>query len=231
LHNATETCRGLDHLARDELDAAALAALAELDAHGNVGLPLLLRFGEALSNAKAALKHGEFNPWCRDVLKRSPSWCSSHRRLYEDRADLEPALAWAEATDHPWANCRSVERLLKIVADWRKATRADWSTAPRARRKKRTVVAPAELEEIAAGLSEILAEVEEAFEILGSDAWMTAPPDDGSAKDELMALAKRFRSRLRELAEKLQLLQLSNPAEAAAAPPPIEDASEAELLQ
>lgn len=56
---------------------------------------------------------------------------------------------------------------------------------------------------------------------------MTAPPDDGSAKDELMALAKCFRSRLRELAAKLQLLQLSKPAEAAAAPAPIEDAPEA----
>jgi hypothetical protein len=206
---------------RDNFTADALAALAELDAHGNLGLPLLLRFGEALSNAKATLKHGEFNPWCRNVLKRSPSWCSSHRRLYEDRADLEPALAWAAETDHKWVSCRSVERLLKIIADWKKAMRGDGATAPRTRRKERAVVAPAELEEIAAGLSEILAEVEEAFEILGSDAWMTAPPDDGSAKDELMALAKRFRSRLRELAAKLQLLQLSKPA--AAAPPPIEE--------
>lgn len=139
-------------------------------------------------------------------------------------------MAWAEATDHPWANCRSVERLLKIVTDWKKVMRGD-GAAPRARRKKRAVVAPAELEEIAAGLSKILAEVEEAFEVLGSDAWMTAPPDDGSAKEALMALAKRFRSRLRELAESCSALQFSKPAEAAAAPSPIEDALETELLQ
>jgi hypothetical protein len=102
---------GCDNSARDELAVKALAALEELDAHGNAGLPLQLRFGEALSNAKAVLKHGEFGPWCLNVLKRSLSWCSAHRRVYEDRADLEPALAWADATGHRWAHCRSVERL------------------------------------------------------------------------------------------------------------------------
>jgi hypothetical protein len=73
-------------------------------------------------------------------------------------------------------------------------------------------------------LREILTEAEGAFETVRLELWTMAPSDDGSAKEELMALAKRFRSRLRELAESCSALQLSKPADAAAAPPSIEDA-------
>jgi hypothetical protein len=62
---------------------------------------------------------------------------------------------------------------------------------------------------------------------------MTAPSDDDSATKAPMApmaLARRFRSRLRELDESCRRLQLSNSAEAAASPP-LGDAPEAELLQ
>ena len=105
---------------RDDFTADALAALAKLHDHDKEQIPLMLKFGEALAKARKGLKHGQFSNWCRDALKRSPSWCSSHRRLYEDHADLEPALAWARRRT-TLGNCRSVERLLKIVADWRKA--------------------------------------------------------------------------------------------------------------
>jgi hypothetical protein len=177
---------GPDDRARVELAAEALAAFKELDAHGNASIPLQLRLGEVLSNAKAVLKHGEFGPWCLNVLQRSLSWCSAHRRLYEDRADLEPALAWADATEHRWAHCRSVERLLKVVADWRKATQDDGVAAPRTRRKKRAI-GELELEEIAARFREILVEAEGAFEIARFELWLTAPDGDPT-KEELVAL-------------------------------------------
>ena len=190
----------------------------------------MLQFGKALSNAKATLKHREFSPWCLKVLKRSPSWCSAHRRLHESRSDLEPAIAWAVATGHRWAHCRSVERLLRIVADWRKATRGDCATAPRARRKERATGASIELEEIVAQLQKLLTEAEDAFETVRLELWMVAPSDH-SARDDLMVLAKRFRSRLRDLVESCSALQLSKPIEAAADPPPIDDAVAAEPLQ
>jgi hypothetical protein len=215
---------GLDNLAWDQLDADALEALAKLKAHGTVGLPLLLRFGETLSNKKATLKHGQLGLWCREVLKRSPSWCSAHLRLHESRADLEPALDWAVATNHRLAHCRSVERLLKVVADWRKATQRDGEVAPATRRQKRPLIAQGQLEQIAAQLQEILTQAEDAFESVSYELFLAAPPIDGSAKDDLMALARRFRPRLRDLGGKLQALQLSKPAEEAAALPPIDEA-------
>ena len=140
---------GPDDLARNELAAKALAALEELDTHGNGGLPLLLRIGEALSNAKAALKHGEFQPWCRNVLKRSPSWCLSHRRLYEERAGLCRTWRGRPRQEHRWAHCRSVERLVKIIADWERR-RKERAEPPKSRRKKRVDCRSSELEEIAA---------------------------------------------------------------------------------
>jgi hypothetical protein len=222
---------GPDSCRRDELAAEALAALEELDAHGNAGLPLLLRFGEALSNAKRELKHGQFGPWCRKVLKRSASSCSAYRRLHESRAELEPALAWAAATDHRWANCRSVEKLLSIVAEWRKVTRGDGAAAPRTRRKKRAAAAHIELEEIAAQLGKVLAEAEGAFETVRYGLWLTAPPDDSAAKEELVALGKRFRSRLYELGESCGALQLSKTADTVPNQAQIDDASGAGRLQ
>jgi Toprim domain len=220
---------GPDDYLRDELAAEVLGALKELDAHGHAGLPLMLRFGEALSNAKEELKYNQFGRWCREALRRSPSWCSAYRRLYESRADLESALAWAAATRHRWANCRSVERLLKIVADWRKVTQGDGAAAPRTRRKKRATVAHLELEEIAPQLQKILAEAEGAFETVRFELWLMAPPDDDSAKGELVALGKRFRSRLRELDERCSALQRSKMAEVM--PDDLPDVDDARLLQ
>ena len=220
-----------DNLVFHDFTAEALEALAALDAHASDHLDVMLQFGNALSNAKRELKHGQFGPWCREVLKRSASWCSAYRRLHESRAELEPALAWAAATDHRWANCRSVEKLLRIVADWRKATRGDRTAAPKMRRKKWAAAAHIELEEIAAQLRIILAEAEGAFETVRYELWLTASPDEGSAKEEIVALGKRFRSRLHELGESCGALQLSKMAEAVPDQPQVDDAPEARLLQ
>lgn len=207
---------------RDEFTADALAALARLDDHGQDQIPLMLKFGEALAKAKAALKHGEFSPWCRDVLKRSPSWCSSHRRLYDGRADLEPALAWAGATNHKYASCCSVERLLKIVADWKKATRRDGATAPRARPRSKPMTlraAKRRIAELHRLLSEARADVIALRDPLPADVEARAAElaalaaaDDVAAKDELAALARRYHWRWRDLVgETCGALQVSRP--------------------
>ena len=84
-------CSGPDgpgDFARGDFTNKALAALAALDAHASDHLDAMLQFGEALSHAKV-LRHGEFGPWCLSVLKRSPSRCSAHRRLYVERGNLE----------------------------------------------------------------------------------------------------------------------------------------------
>jgi hypothetical protein len=221
---------GPGDLAHANLTDEVLEALAALDADASDHLDVMLQFGKTLSKAKGELKHGRFSLWCREALKRSPSWCSAYRRLHESRPELELALAWAAATGHRYANCRSVERLLRIVADWRKVTRGDGAAAPKMRRKKSTTIAHIELEEIAAQLRNILAEAEGALETFRYELWLTAPSDDGSAKEELMALVKRFRSRLHELAESCSALQVSEAVEAAA-PPPIEDGPDAGLPQ
>jgi hypothetical protein len=222
---------GPDNLARDRVAAEAFAALKELDAHGNAGIPLLLQFGKALSNAKAVLKRGEFSLWCLNVLKRSPSWCSAHRRLYQERRNLEPARAWAEATEHRWANCHSVERLLKIIADWKIATHGACAMTPRRERKKQ-VIAASDLDEIAARLRELFADARHAFENIRYELWLTTSPDERVRKEELVALGKRIRSRLHQLAESCSALQLSTMAEPVPDDlPHVDDAPEAGLPQ
>lgn len=74
----------------DALTAEAKEALAALDANGKDHIGSMLRLGEVLSKARRDLKHGRFAKWCGDDLKRSPSWCSAHRRLFEGREDLQP---------------------------------------------------------------------------------------------------------------------------------------------
>jgi hypothetical protein len=125
---------------RDDFTAEAVAALEELHAHGKDHIALLLRFGKAVSAAKAHLKHGEFDQWCGDKLKKSPSWVSSHRRLYESEENLKPALSWASEKGHRWAKCHSVERLLKLIAEWKKAMSGD-AAPPKARQKPSEVIA------------------------------------------------------------------------------------------
>jgi hypothetical protein len=202
---------GSDDLTRDELAAEALAALQELDAHRDAGIPMLPRFGKALSSAKAVLKRGDFSSWCLNVLQRSPSWCSAHRRLYQECGNLEPARTWAEAMEHRWANCHSVERLLKMIADWKIATQGAPAIAPRGKRKKQ-VVAHSDLDEIAARLRELFGDAGHEFENIRYELWLTTSPDDPALKQELVALGERLRSRLDQLAESCSALQLSTMA-------------------
>lgn len=116
---------------------AALDALAALDAAQVGQLQLALRFGETLDVAKDRLGHGKFRRWCAEFLRRSPSWCAAHLRLYRQRGDLEKARAWAVATGHRWAHVHSVERLLKVIADWRASLPEGDVRAARAKRSAR----------------------------------------------------------------------------------------------
>lgn len=81
---------------------AALDALAALEAAQIGQLQLALRFGATLDVAKDRLRHGSFRGWCTELLRRSPSWCAAHLRLYRQRGNLEEALAWAVTTGHRW---------------------------------------------------------------------------------------------------------------------------------
>ena len=129
-------------LVGNDFTTEAKLALAALDKHGQDQIPLMLRLGAALSKAKATLKHGLYKKWCAEDFGRSPSWCSSYRRLHEDRACLEEAFQWAQKYDHRYANCRSVERLLTIVSDWKKRnSRSDAAVAASPRPKPADVIA------------------------------------------------------------------------------------------
>jgi hypothetical protein len=106
----------------DELTAHIKAALAKLEINDEEHIALALEFGSLIARAKDILPHGGFRRWCEDALDRSPSWCSLHRRLFESRDDLESALKWASTIKHNWAHCRSVERLLALIKEYREAT-------------------------------------------------------------------------------------------------------------
>ena len=156
-------------VADDDYTADALRALAALGAHGEDQIKVMLQLGGAVARAKLQLKHGDFTRWCEDTLKRKATWCSAHRRLFEIQEDIEPARAWAKETNHRWADCFSVERLLKLVAESKKAKRTDNATndippAPKARRK----------------LTDVLAELAQAQERIAQD-----DADFVSLRDEL----------------------------------------------
>jgi hypothetical protein len=203
-------------VARDDFTVEALRALAELDAHGHGQRGIMLRFGEAVSKAKAQLKHGEFTPWCENTLKRKPSWCAAHKRLYECGGDLDAARAWAKETGHRWADCHSVERLLKMVGDWRKAKRGVSPSAPKARQKPSEIIAElrrrlAEDDADFLALRDALPPESEArvAELLAAMA-----AGDVAAKEEIAKIAREYHWRFRDLVQRETCVaaQVSDPS-------------------
>jgi len=194
-------------------------ALAALDAHGDDYLAKMLAFGEAAHQAKASKPHGEFKNWCQQNLNRSPSWVSNYRRLFEERAYLQDALAWAREENHKWANCRSVERLSKVIAEFKARTSDETSestTAPKPPQKAKEVIAE---------LQHRLMETEEEFmplrdllppEVMTQTrAWATASATgDAEAKEALAAFTQACHSRLRQLLadQTSSALEVSEPA-------------------
>jgi hypothetical protein len=185
----------------EELTAKAKDALAALDAHGNDYLSKMLAFGEVAHQAKASKPHGEFQKWCEKHLSRSPSWVSNYRRLFEERAYLPEALKWASEAKHKWAYCRSVERLLKVIAEFKaKDSDAvnDNRTAPTPPRKAKEVIAELHRRVEKAEEENVLL-----VELLPSNIMMQArilasksATGDAKAKADLAAFARACRSRL-----------------------------------
>ena len=101
----------------------------------------MLAFGDTAHQAKASIPHGEYENWWKQHLDRSSSWVSNHRRLFEERAYVQDALPWARETGHKWADVRSVELLLKVIAAFKKAKDPladDNETAPSRPRRPRS---------------------------------------------------------------------------------------------
>jgi len=145
-------------------------------------------------------------------LKLSPSSCSAYRRFFECHDDLQPALAWAVATNHRWASCRSVERLLRNIAEWNTATRGDSVSAPKPRRKTSEIIAELQQQlanadaEFVALRDPLLPEIEARAKELAAPA----AAGDIAAREELAGIARRFHWRYRDL-ETCSALQLSKP--------------------
>lgn len=179
----------------------ALEALADLDKHGQDQIPLMLRVGKVLLEAKEAKKRGEYKRWCDEELKRSPSWCSTYRRLHEDRGCLNDALSWAQEINHRWANCRSVELLLKIIKAYKKRNEgSDASSAAKPSRPKAS--------EVIAQLKQQLNEAEDDIvalrdqlppEVKAELRLLVAKANDAEANKKLGELARRHHWRLRDL--------------------------------
>ena len=103
-----------------EIEDAAIKTLAELDSNSRYSLKLKLRIGMVLCIAKDILPHGDFGKWAEERLNRKETYCAAHMRLWHDRAVLEEALLWAAQTGHRWTKCCSVDRILTVIADWKK---------------------------------------------------------------------------------------------------------------
>ena len=133
-----------------------------------------------------------------------PSWVSAHRRLFESREDLGPALAWAAETGHRWASCYSVERLLKIVADWKKATQGDSASAPKPRPKASEIIADLR-QQLADAEAEFIAlrdPLPAEFDVRARELAARAGGNDAAAKEELEELARHFHWRYRDLLDR-----------------------------
>jgi len=178
-------------------------ASAALDAHGDDYIILMLCFGKIIKKRKASIPHGEFKEWCLKHLGRSSSCCSNYRRLYEEEAILQDVLAWAREQNHKWAYCRSVERLLKLIADFKKANDGTTSPTPprKARLKPNEVIADLqhrlkEAENETVALRDLVpAEICQRARALAS----AAATGDATAKEALAAFAQACHSRLRDL--------------------------------
>jgi hypothetical protein len=146
-----------------EIEVRAKHAMAELESNGHKSLPLQLLMGEILADAKKTLAHGKYLPWVKTFLGRAPSWAAAHLRLFNDGAVVETALLWAETSGHRWSVSYSVERRLKIIADW-KIRDQEIADEPKSSKKKSYEVI-AELEQEIADLkckiADNLEEIEE----------------------------------------------------------------------
>jgi hypothetical protein len=218
-----ESSQDLDDLAHDDLTAKENAKKASdaINANDDDGLVLGELFGEALTIVKPKLKHGEYGNFCKDELHRSSSSCSLYVRIYESRADVRPALAWAAKTEHPLAHRRSVREVLKVITDWKKASYADGAPAPEAPQKpSRDIAQLTRLLELAndefIAMRDSLSWEDEARAV---DLVAALSVNDMTAIDELAGIARDYHWRLGDLVEieMSTAVRLSLPAPAVSA--------------
>ena len=189
-----------DDFTRDARDAlTALEAHASSSARDHVAL--MLRLGETLARARKRVGHGKFRRWCEDNLQRKPSWCAAHRRLFEASKDLEPTREWAAETGHPWAKCLSVERLLRVVGDFRRGKSGAIAAAPRRRRKASEIIAELRrrLEEAEADFAALRDPLLPEEEARAAELAAAMEAADFAAREELATLARKRHWRVRDL--------------------------------
>jgi hypothetical protein len=206
---------------KQALIVKAKQALDALDASGEDYLRKMLVFGETAYQAKEATPHGEYKDWCQKHLNRSKSWVSNYRSLFEERAHLEDALAWARESDHKWACCRSVERLLKIIAQFKAKDSHKGDESEAAPKSRQTA------KETIADLQQRLREIEEFVSVsyllppevkVQVRAWTNAAATgDITAKDALDKFTQASHAQLRDLLadQTSSALDVSGPGPAA----------------
>jgi len=218
--NADSSQTGLETVCQLSADLNALPqitekllrVMAELASNGEQGLPLHLESGELLCQVKKKKKRGEFGSYCKNVLDRSPSFCSSRMRLYKSKEDLEPAREWAKGKRHRYKDCQSPERLLILLADWRRDMKGGEGAhltqdKPKANRIGDLKKQLEENEREFVALRDLL----DAEDI--AEAKRLAPLDDETSKAALGALARQRHWRVRDLIA--SALQVSDPVTAA----------------
>lgn len=211
--------------------AAVFQALSEARDHGLVGVGCHLRLAAALADFKCAVPHGEFGRTCRDDFNISATYRARLLRLHEVRDLLPVAQAWAEATGSPFADCHSVENLLKLVDVWQRRDESP-PTAPASNDKKSRrqleVVVAAQASELErqegriVALEQQILEDDREFAALrdplpdgemetAADLLTSADPEAGAA---FAAMAKHYRWRVkdleRELGQKYTAVQISD---------------------
>jgi len=119
-----------------EAIAETRAAAKALEAHEQTSLAVFMRAGEALTNLKRVVLHGQFEKVCREIFGKRESSVSLYRRLFEARDQIEPAMEWAQATDHKWRDCVSPKLVLKVVADWQRSNCANGPVEEQQKKRK-----------------------------------------------------------------------------------------------
>jgi len=116
--HAHATDSSVDVILKDERKAAAVRAIEALRAHGNAGIEPNLDAAAAIAALKAGLPHGEFGRFCTNALQISSTYRARLLRLDDVRGHVREALAWAATQKHRFAECQSVQNLIKVVNDW-----------------------------------------------------------------------------------------------------------------
>jgi hypothetical protein len=204
-----KNCTAEEQARVKEVLARAEQALSELDKNSQAQISKMLNFGEAVHEAKTLLRHGQYQKWCDASLHRSPSWVSSHRRLFENKDAIEPAQTWASQSNHKWANCVSVERLLRVIDEYKASEGGSDPTVPSTKRRSKAAekrpTLRARLKKAEQLLNDLLS-VDYADQVR---AWsQAAETGSADARDSFASLKEACQAQVRTLLESCSAQQL-----------------------